>query len=34
MNTLRQTPAYPLFLRDRISLTFEIAVWHIKRGLW
>lgn len=34
LNTLRQTPAYPLSLRDRISLAFDIAAWHIAGGLW
>lgn len=34
LNALRQMPPYPLSLRDRISLTFDIVVWHIKRGLW
>lgn len=33
LDSLRQTPAYPLSLRDRISLAFDIAAWHIKRGL-
>lgn len=34
LNTLRQTPAYPLHLRDRISLAFDIVAWHVERSLW
>lgn len=34
LNTLRQAPAYPLSLRDRVCLMLDIAAWRIQRGLW